>query len=72
MTREQRASILGEVIKHAKQGKTQAQIAQCIGVNPSMVYKICKRYGIRTKHMLWKESQKAKKLARPVQCLLPM
>lgn len=72
MTRDQKASVLCQVIKLARQGKTQSQIAQCIGINPSKVYKICKKYGIKTKYMLWKERQPGAKRSKPVQCLLPI
>ena len=68
MTRDQKASILADVIRLAREGNTQAAIARAIGTNPSRVYKICKKYGIRTKHMLRRE----KKLTSPVQCLLPL
>ena len=57
MTREQKASILGDVIRLAREGKTQGDIASIIGINPSRVYKICKRYGIKTKRMLRKEKE---------------
>lgn len=70
MTRDQRASILGEVIRLAREGKTQGAIARSIGINPSKVYKICKKYGIKTRYMLRKEKETGK--FRPVQCLLPL
>lgn len=42
MTRDQKASILADVIRLAREGNTQAAIARAIGTNPSRVYKICK------------------------------
>ena len=30
---------------------------QSIGTNPGMVYRICKEYGIKTRHMLRKEKE---------------
>ena len=60
--------MLGEIIRLAREGKTQAAIAQSIGTNPGMVYSICKEYGIKTRHMLRKENG----TARPAQCLFPL
>lgn len=49
MGRNQEAIILKQIIQLARMGKTQTGIAKIIGVNPSVVYKMCKRYGIRIK-----------------------
>lgn len=43
------AIILGKIIRLAKTGKTQSVIAKNMGINPGEVYKICKRYGVKTK-----------------------
>lgn len=70
MTRDQKASILGEIIRLAREGKNQSAIASSIGINPGKVYKICKKYGIKTRHILHKKKETGQ--FRPVQCLLPL
>lgn len=62
--------MLGEIIRLAREGRTQAAIAQSIGTNPGMVYSICKEYGIKTRHMFRKEKENG--TARPAQCLFPL
>lgn len=49
MKRMNDALLLGNIIRLAKTGKTQSVIAKNIGINPGDVYKICKRYGVKTK-----------------------
>lgn len=67
MTRNQIASLLGNIIRLARQGKMQSEIARSIRVNPGLVYTLCKLYGIRTKKPV-----KAEQSLPQMKCSLPM
>lgn len=72
MTRNQMATLVGEIIFLAKQGKVQSEIAHCAGVKPNLVYEICQRYGIKTKHPRKKERERRVVPLRHIQCVLPL
>lgn len=72
MKRQKEADILCQIIRLARSGLTQASIASRIGVKPSKVYGICKRYGIKTKHAAWLNRMSKNSDRHPVQLLLPM
>lgn len=72
MKRQKEADILCQIIRLARNGLTQASIASRIGVKPSKVYSICKRYGIKTKHAVWLNRTPKNSDSRPEQLLLPM
>lgn len=72
MSRQKEANILGEIIRLARTGLTQASIASHIGVKPSKVYKLCKLYGIKTRYMVLRDKAQKPENRRPEQLLLPM
>lgn len=72
MKRQKEADILGKIIRLARNGLTQAAIASSMGINPGQVYKICKRYGIKTRHMVLSNARAKTQDRRPTQLLLPM
>lgn len=72
MKRQKEADILCQIIRLARNGLTQASIASRIGVKPSDVYKICKRYGIKTRRMILKDNMAKTQDRHPVQLFLPM
>lgn len=72
MTRDEMATLIGEIIFLARQGKIQSEIAHCIGVRPDLVYKICKRYGIKTKRPIKRGNKALIMPLRQIQCVLPL
>lgn len=72
MKRQKEADILGNIIRLARNGLTQASIAGRIGVKPSKVYKICKRYGIKTRRGILMDKTANAQTGRPVQLPLPI
>lgn len=72
MYKNKKVTILEEIIRLAKVGFTQAAIASRIGVKPSKIYQICKRYGIKTRYMTHRDKNLKTKNKRHYQYLLPL
>ena len=72
MTKNQIVFVLGEIIRLTRQGKIESEISHCIGIKPSLVYRLCKLYGIKTKKPIKKEQKIEKPIMPQIQCFLPL